>query len=189
MTCHEFFKETNDCYWEDKSVDHTRRISARFLGKEVKPDEAMKERFKKFFVALQSPTLKNHDVSAVLKTFQTDLILSPSQNSHTQLITIEIEGRRLSKILEENFNAGETNQWQSADFRIEDGGLRLEVSGRPLERDRTYRILSDLETIQNDPYLKAYIGLPSTKTHATLSWNELDLTDEVNSTMASTQRQ
>lgn len=189
MTCHEFFKETNDCYWEDKSVDHTRRISARFLGKEVKPDEAMKERFKKFFVALRSSRLKNHDVSAVLKTFQTDLILSPSQNSHTQLITIEIEGRRLSKILEENFNAGETYQWQSADFRIEDGGLRLEVSGKPLERDRTYRILSDLETIQNDPYLKAYIGLPSTKTHATLSWNELDLTDEVNSTMASTQRQ
>ena len=35
MFCHEFFKETNDCFTEDKTVNHKDRVKARFLGTEI----------------------------------------------------------------------------------------------------------------------------------------------------------
>lgn len=189
MICHEFFKETKDCFWEDPTVDHSRRISAQFLGQEIKPDEKIREKFKKFFVALQTTPVKEHEVQNVLKTFNTDIVLSPSKNTHSQLVTIEVEGRALAKILEEKYNAGETLNWAPANFMIKEKKLMLEISGLPLERERSYRILSDLETLQEDFDLRSYINHPGTKTHSTLSWNDLDFIDEVNSTMASNQRQ
>jgi len=33
--CHYFFKETDDCYWEDQSINHQITVPARFLGKEI----------------------------------------------------------------------------------------------------------------------------------------------------------
>jgi len=189
LICHDFFKETKDCYWEDPSVDHTKRVAARFLGQEVKPDDKMREKFKKFFVALQATPVKNHETQHLLKAFSTDIVLTPSKNTHSQLVTIEINGGALEKILEEKFNAGETSGWAPTSFVIQEKKLKLEIAGRPLERDRNYKILSDLETLQSDFELKPYINHSLTRTHTTLSWNELDFTDEVNSSMASTQRQ
>lgn len=37
--CHRFFKETEDCYTEDKSVDHRQLIPAKYLGEEIFPDK------------------------------------------------------------------------------------------------------------------------------------------------------
>jgi hypothetical protein len=39
MFCHEFFKETNDCFTEDKTVNHKDRIKAQFLGTEINSEE------------------------------------------------------------------------------------------------------------------------------------------------------
>jgi hypothetical protein len=35
LFCHDFFKETNDCFPDDKSIDHKERVKALFLGKEI----------------------------------------------------------------------------------------------------------------------------------------------------------
>lgn len=39
--CHRFFKETQDCYTEDNSVDHRVLIPAQYLGQPIMPDELM----------------------------------------------------------------------------------------------------------------------------------------------------
>lgn len=39
--CHRFFKATEDCFTEDKTVDHRQLIPARYLGEEIKPDAKM----------------------------------------------------------------------------------------------------------------------------------------------------
>lgn len=43
--CREFFKDTNDCYTEDQSVNHQNKIPARFLGEEITPDPSIQEKF------------------------------------------------------------------------------------------------------------------------------------------------
>lgn len=189
MICHEFFKETKDCYWDDPSVDHSNRVSARFLGKEIKPDEDVREKFKRFFIASSNPVLKNHEIRTVLKNFQTDMVLLPSKSGHSQLLSVELTGVELSKILEEKFNSEETKSFAPVSFKLSEKKLHFEVAEKALERERTYRILSDLETLQDDHHLRAFITSPTTKTYSTLSWNDLDLVDEVSSAMASNQRQ
>lgn len=189
MICHEFFKETKDCYWEDPSVDHSRKIAARFLGQEIKPDEKIREKFKKFFVARSLPVLRDHDTQTLLKTFSSDLILRPLKSSESQLVTIDLKGEVLEKILDEKFNSGETSQWAPAHFKRENNKLRIEVADQLIEKDKTYRILSDLQTIQDDFELRLYIDHTVTKSHSSLSWNDLDLSDELTSQMAGIQRQ
>lgn len=189
MICQEFFKETQDCYWEDPTVDHERRVPARFLGKEIGPDLKVREAFKKFFIAGGTGAVKSHESSPILKSFGADLIIKPKLSAHSQLVNIEVSGRHLLRILEEKFNSGEDIDWAPLSARAEGDRLRLELDGKSLAPEENYRILSDLATLQRDHHLKRFIGEASTKTYSTLSWNDLDLEDEVSSGLAARYRQ
>lgn len=37
--CHEFFKKTNDCYFEDQTINHIKKVPAFFLGKMINPPQ------------------------------------------------------------------------------------------------------------------------------------------------------
>lgn len=74
--CHRFFKETQDCYTEDTSVDHRQLVPAKYLGEEIFPDKKM---------------------SHWMKSWRQDIAIEKSR-----FITIQMDNKGLSKSLRES---------------------------------------------------------------------------------------
>ena len=110
MFCREFFKETNDCYTEDPSVDHAPRVPATFLGETITPDSEMREKFKSFFTT-KTTARGSRDWKEALKILGADLVYTSETSGKTQLITLELSGRDLADLLEARFNQRLTTGW------------------------------------------------------------------------------
>jgi 2',3'-cyclic-nucleotide 2'-phosphodiesterase (5'-nucleotidase family) len=120
LFCHEFFKETNDCFSEDPSVNHEKRIPATFLGKPIERDLKLEKRFPGLSEDNTAKAPKASNASHGLVTFDADISYAPESSGESQLIVISIKGRELAQILEEDFNLKRELQWQPSPFTLKD---------------------------------------------------------------------
>ncbi len=176
MVCREFFKETNDCYIEDPSINHKERVPAKFLGVQVEADEEIRKKFSRFF---DDVSVGFNEESDLLKKFSADLMFNPGTNGSTHFVLLEVSGKELSSWLEQNYNEEESHLWTPSPFYRKDDSLDLNISGSPLAHDKTYRILTDLETLQSRTELRKYIVSGNIVSLPQESWKGSIDTDEV----------
>lgn len=165
--CHEFFKESKDCFTEDPSVDHKARIEATFLGKPivVKPT-AIEEKAEE-----KTSALNLKEIGKGLVTFTADIAYVPEHSGHTQMFVLAISGNDLLTVLEEDFNRGHKVAWVPSPFIQKGNELVLSIGGMNIERDKNYRILTDLESLQAHSKLIKNIGHQESESLANFSWN------------------
>lgn len=176
--CNEFFKETSDCYFEDSSVDHKRRIPATFLGQKILPDQA---------AALDLKNTRIADTAKSIAAFNADLSYAPESSGDSQLFILKLTGRELVKVLEEDFNRGRKNYWQPSPFLMKGNELFVSVGGNDVDLNRTYRILTDLESVQSHSYFIRKVTSFESEALMNYSWNSLE-EDAVSSKLAAQAR-
>jgi 2',3'-cyclic-nucleotide 2'-phosphodiesterase (5'-nucleotidase family) len=186
MFCREFFKETNDCYYEDPSVDHKVRSEAMFLGLPIKPDITLEKKFESF---LKNPTtslnLKNKEIQAIVNAHQADLSYLSQSSGHSQLVLLSLSGKELGQLLEQEYNMGSKSNWNPSPFLIKDQSLVLSLQGNPIVGNQSYKILAALDDIQKHPSLKRLIGRVGHQSLMNVSWNEpMTEKDDVSTAMA-----
>lgn len=186
MFCREFFKETNDCYFEDSSVDHKVRTEATFLGLTIKPDTTLEKKFGTF---LKNPTtrlnLKLKDIQAIVDTHQADVAFLSQTSGHSQLMLLSLSGKELSEVLEQEYNQGSKDNWIPSPFLLKDQELVLSLRGNQLVSEGSYKVLAALDDLQNHPTLKRIISRVGHQSLMNLSWSEPTLEkDDVSTTMA-----
>lgn len=182
--CREFFKETEDCFTDDSSVNHKDKIPAAFLGKPIQPDTALAEKFGKILEARNNKEEKKPDfwsqfVQRSSGTLNTDIAYFPMKKTgrNSQLIVIEMTGAELFKTLEADYNEENAEHWMPSPFRTKNETLSMSIAGEKIDFLKNYYILSDLEGLQNHPVLKKWIVKSSSKALMSYSWNTLAMTD------------
>lgn len=173
MFCQEFFKETNDCYTEDESVDHKVRTPAQFLGVQVQPDSSVELKFQSFLKprpVTSGEILKN--IQKILDFHEGDISYYQSSTGDAKLIILTLQGRELIKILEQDYNQGVASHWIPSPFQLRGERLALSIQGSGIEADKTYKILADLNDLQNHQGLKNLISRSENKSLNNVSWNE-----------------
>lgn len=169
--CHEFFKETNDCYFEDQSVNHKQRIPASFLGTEIiKPNISLTTFIKKD---------KHFEISHALNTFNADIAYSPFGPGDSQLVVMAIEGRELIKFLDEDFNNNLQKNWVPSPFFFKDKELNLSIAGMDIDLTKMYRVIVDLETMQTNSRFLNQISNPNAEMLTGHSWASITSEDGV----------
>lgn len=188
MFCHEFFKETDDCYTEDSTVDHKPKVAAEFLGKEIKPDDQLKKKFAKFYSPSAASDWKPD--TKVLEQFGADIIFFPEGQDRSQLVTVEVSGKDLKRSLERRFNDKRGADWIPNPYLRASGRLYLRVKNEPIDNAKTYRILSDVQSLQQDRTMRRLISASSTRSFVEYSWDLVESDgDVVSETLAAPQRQ
>lgn len=166
MFCHEFFKETNDCYYEDSSVDHKLRIPAKFLGKQID--------ISKSTASTENKTNYSHSLKEIQKKLsfhKADLSYAPETSGKTQLVVMTITGRDLVKILEKEYNSGHKDRWLPSPYLLKNEELTISISGLDLELQKEYRILTDLESAQKHKQLVKRVNRYESEAIMTASWS------------------
>lgn len=180
--CQEFFKETNDCFHEDESVDHKIRVPATFLGKPIGvANVAMEER-----INVSTP-VQPVAVSKTLVQFKADLSYVPESSGETQLFVMAITGRELVKVLEEDYNHDRKDDWQPSPFLLKDEELTISIAGVELDLKKTYRILTDLESLQKHRPLIKQVRNYEAEALMNHSWSSIE-EDSVSSQLAAQSR-
>jgi 2',3'-cyclic-nucleotide 2'-phosphodiesterase (5'-nucleotidase family) len=170
MFCHEFFKETKDCFYEDKSVNHKLRIPATFLGKPIgATKQAVVPGNKKF---TYSHELK--EIQKRLVSYKADLSYVPETSGETQLFVMNVSGKELVKILEEEYNNGKKDLWQPSPYLMKNDELTISIAGMDLELNKSYRILTDLESIQKHKKLVKQVNRYETEAIMSASWSSVE---------------
>lgn len=186
MFCQEFFKETNDCYTEDPSVDHKVRAPAKFLGQIIEPDAGLEQKFHYFLKAQPttgSSILKS--IQSILDFHEGDISFYRSDSNHSKLMMLTLKGKELIQVLENDFNQGQEKNWQPSPFRLHDTSLTITIKGELIEAQTDYKILASIEDLQNHPGLKKHIASAETKSLNYVSWNEPGIEkDDVSTAMA-----
>lgn len=176
--CNEFFKETKDCYSEDTSVDHKKKIPATFLGQAISPDKT----------TAMNPVLKTTpEVSKNLIRFEADLSYFPETSGETQLMIMKLSGRELVKVLEEDYNNKRAKLWQPSPFLMKKNDLTISIAGQELQLEKTYRILTDLESMQKHSMFVKKVTSYDSESLVNHSWNSVD-EDIVSSALAAQRR-
>jgi hypothetical protein len=177
MICREFFKETNDCYPEDPSVNHKERIPAKFLGVQVERDEDIRTKFKKFFdevsVGFSVP------ISERIKNQNADIAFVPENSGRSYLVVLELSGKELGRWLEKSYNEESPEHWIPSPFTREGDHLSLTIQGEALNPNKTYRVLADLESLQSRASLRRFIASSTTASLNEISWKGKMSVDEV----------
>ncbi len=184
--CHDFFKETNDCYTEDQSIDHNERIPATFMGRKIKPDISMQELFKQFFDDKSAINLNFKNEIPTIVDFHAGNIAYYNLSSGTsKLVVLSIKGSDLLKILEHDYNQGLAANWRPSPFKEEGNNLILSIEGSSIENDEIYKVLADLDDLQKHQELKKFISKSETVSLNNVSWIESGIhSDNITSTMA-----
>lgn len=148
LLCHEFFKETSDCYFEDQSIDHTPRVPATFWGKPILKDEAIE---KKFPLQSSKNTIEKEDIKNM-----GDLILYTNFSGETP-VRLQISGKDLFQSLNHASVTQTLENW---------GNVTLEarsflIKGEKLEMEKLYTIVTSLEIMAEHFYLKKFVSTPS----------------------------
>lgn len=175
--CNEFFKETKDCFHEDQSVDHKRRIKATFLGEEITPEK----------VATISASSDYIEVAKSLSSFEADIAYHPGSSGETQLIVMKLTGKELLKYLEEDYNRNKKEHWIPSPYLIKESELHVSISGNEIELGKTYRVLTDLESVQRHKYFVKKVTSYESEALMNHSWTSIE-EDSVNSQMAAQTR-
>jgi len=166
MFCQEFFKETTDCYYEDKTVDHKARVPAKFLGKSVEAEKIAQTKSNK---VTYSHSLK--EISKKLVIHKADLSYVPETSGETQLFIMNIKGKDLVRILDEEYNHGRKENWLPSPFLMKDHELTVSISGEDLDVNKTYRILTDLESVQKHRTLVKQVASYNSEAVMNSSWS------------------
>jgi hypothetical protein len=138
--CQEFFKETNDCFTEDETVQHDKRIPAKFLGQKITPE-----------LDLVSPSTTKKtpfETYKKISEYGADVAYLPKSSGETQLILIKLSGSQMAQLMEEDFNKNQKKNWIPNPFTVTDQELYLKISGKDILLNNEYSILTDLESIQ-----------------------------------------
>lgn len=181
--CHEFFKETSDCYTEDPSVNHSKRIPATFLGSPIvvpvspAPTEEV----------TTSAIMTKENIAKGIVSFNTDISFVPKTTGQSQLFVLAIKGSELVRILEEDFNQHRGNNWQPSPYLEKDQELILSIAGMEVENEKTYRILTDVESLQLHPTLAKNMSHPESLALMNHSWDS-NHEDAVNTQLAAQTR-
>ncbi len=183
MICREFFKETNDCYPEDPSINHKERIPASFLGSPVERDDEIKNKFKKFFD--DASLSLRQDPEELRIRLKADIVFMPETSGHTHLVILEMTGGELSHWLEAAYNEDEASQWSPSPFERSGNNLILSINGENLIHSQTYRVLTDLEALQERMALRKFISKSGLVSYSEESWKGSLHTDEVTLSAAS----
>lgn len=141
MTCHEFFSATNDCYYRDPSINHSKRIPAIFFEKEIKPVDTN-----------EKSSSTSIDWKKAKEELGVDLIFNLNNNGYAKILRLEISGKELAQLLEEEYNLGNAQYWHPNPFAVKNDLLALYISGERLDQDKNYLIALDLES-RNDSIL------------------------------------
>lgn len=173
MTCHEFFKETEDCYYKDETVDHKKRIPATFMGVPIEPspEEA-------------SSTSVKIDYFKALKELNVDLIFNLGNEGNTQILTFEISGSELINLLEEEFNLGHENFWYPNPFFKINNNVSLSLAGEKIVNKKTYKVALDLASRNSSIIFKSRLKNKEFIVLRNQSWSDFDLSDKVSSKLS-----
>jgi hypothetical protein len=186
MVCREFFKETNDCYTEDPSVNHKERIPAKFLGVPVERNEKFRTKFRKYFDDVSVGMRKSPE--ELLNKYSADIVYYPGSGDSTHLVIIKLKGAELSRWLEISYNEEETYLWKPSPFRRETDNLILSIGGKNLIPGKEYRILTNVESLQSRMELWKYISSENLISLTEDSWKGRSDSDEI-SVLAASHRQ
>jgi hypothetical protein len=181
--CHEFFAETNDCFLEDSSVNHSKRIPAKFLGKPIEgePLAATDMTIRKNY------SLNSQTISRSLIQFKADLSYAPDSTGETQLFVMAIKGSDLIKILEEDYHLARRTDWWPSPYLLKDDELSIMILGLEIELGKTYRVLTDLESVQSHQILVKQVANYEAEALMNHSWASID-EDSVSSQLAAQTR-
>ncbi len=178
LFCHEFFKETNDCYTGDPTIDHSQRTSARFLGKPISPTQEGKSAMPRRREALE--------VQRAMVLNDAELSYVNASSGDTQLLVLKLSGRELVELLEEDYNSGMKDFWWPSPFLLKQNDLTVSIAGEALDTGRSYRILTDLESAQMHPRLVKRVS--STDVESIVHSSLRSLEDAVGTGMAASAR-
>lgn len=176
MACREFFKETNDCFTEDKSVDHNVRIPASFLGKEIKLEKVEGKN--------AEVRVRNFDPREALTLTAADIVYQIPSSGASQLIALQMGGKTLIKLLEEDFNAGEVSKWSPSPFLKKEDSVAFIIQGEPVSAQKMYSVLTDLEALERSVVLKRTLKTHGGSSFPHFSWSSLSSEDHVDLKMA-----
>jgi len=167
--CHDFFKETDDCYADDESVSHAKRVKAKFLDEEVNPD---------FNLNFQKSQLTSSaSLSEVLDYFSANFVFKSSSKDSSQLSVIKVTGRELREILIADFSREKKKFWYPT--------LSLKMMS-DIQLEKNYRLLISLKDLNDHPFLKKKLKFSELLSH--FSW-EKDLNlDQLKLKMAAPSR-
>lgn len=165
--CHEFFKETNDCYHEDKTVNHKQKIPATFLGKELNI-----QRENTSASRIEIPNKINR--SKAMLEFEAEIVYSPKNSGHTQLFIMTIEGKDLVKVLEEDYNHNRSKDWYPSPYLEQNDELNLSIAGLEIDLKKNYRVLTDLESLQNNSIFMNRITNSNSEALMNYSWSSMN---------------
>jgi hypothetical protein len=185
--CKEFFKETNDCYTEDSSVDHSTRIEASFLGLPVK----VKAKSKKNKIRPLRKTSKHvlpKDIESILNHQQAELAFVKQSSGEDKLMVINLAGDELMKILEEDLNRDFDKFWLPSPFREDAKNISLNIKDSPITRSRQYKVIISTNDLVEHPYLKGFFNREGTQSLHHFSWKKIDsYSDEITSGLAASE--
>jgi hypothetical protein len=180
MFCHEFFKETKDCFWEDSTVNHKKRIPATFLGKPVQTDNVPEE-------SSEVQAAEEKQVTQIPPKFEADLSYFNKTKGHTQIVALKLSGKELMDQLEEDFNRGHVNQWVPSPFIMKGDSVVISIKGKPARLNAQYTVLTDLESLQKHPKLLKKISSLNFDAYMNDSLHSLEQ-DSVSTTLAGQSR-
>jgi 2',3'-cyclic-nucleotide 2'-phosphodiesterase (5'-nucleotidase family) len=187
--CREFFKETNDCYTEDSSVDHKARVQAQFLGKKIVSDSDVEQKFH-YYLNQQSQVGPRtpKTIQSLVDFFEADISFASSASGDAKLVLLNLKGTELLNILEDDYNQGLARHWMPSPFKLGQQGLALTIKGSSIEAEREYQILVDITEAQNHSRLKKFISQAKTKSLNNSSWNHPEMEkDNVSTQMAASE--
>jgi len=178
--CQDFFKDTNDCYHEDATVNHVERVPAKFLGQPIIPEEKSDK--------ITNQSKFEIDYNFFLKNFNADFILKPKNINSSQFVILDFRGDELIRFLESDYNEGCHSDWFGITFKEIDHTLYITAKNESLKQDRSYRVLTDLETLSNKSILSSKISSLNNSEMNHLSWKTYSLTDSIKIRLSSANR-
>jgi hypothetical protein len=179
--CQEFFKETKDCFTEDETVQHDKRIPAQFLGHKIPAGLDL--------VTASGTPVPKFETYKKINKLGADIAYLPKSSGETQLILIALTGSQIAYLMEEDFNKSQKNNWIPNPFILKNQELDLKISGEEIILDKTYSILTDLESIQFHPTLVKKITDEQSVVYMNSSWKSKDEDqDQIQSIVAAPER-
>ncbi len=188
MFCHEFFKDSKDCYTEDSSVNHKERIPATFLGKPIERDLSLEKRFPGISSDRSAKVKNSFEVGEGLKILGADLSYIHDSSGESQLYVMKLKGAVLIKLLEEEYNLGRLTAWSPTPFIVKNNELTLKIAGHEIIRNQDYRLLTDLESLQKHYSLVKLFKSVSSQSFANYSWSSIGNMDQISTALASPAR-
>lgn len=188
MFCHEFFKETNDCYSEDSSVNHKERIPATFLGKPIERDLSLEKKFPGINKDKSAKVSPSFNVEYALDILGADLSYIHETSGESQLYVMKLKGEVLIKLLEEEYNLDRQQAWSPSPFAIQSNKLTLKIAGKEILKNQNYNLITDLESLQKHYSLVRLFKNASSQSLANYSWSTLSTMDQISSALAGPSR-